>query len=169
MKKFSFLFALVLCAIVFLTSGCSMFRKTGRTRANTLLVAGNYLDSRLLAELAQYRTKQPIVLFSVDLDGSYQMFFIPDAKKDVEPSPVEKFSEIITYVNPKRVVFLGGNDVIPSQYVQEAKKVASTLVLDGDNWSMNAKELGHLMNQGRLQREFDDFKARLDNSELIKE
>ena len=48
------------------------FKREGRTRAHTLMITGNYLDSRLLVELAQHRTKQPILLLSPDGFENYQ-------------------------------------------------------------------------------------------------
>ncbi len=151
----------VLCAVIAFSTSCTLFRRTGRTKADTLLVTGNYLDARLLAELAQYHTKQPVIIFSTDIDETLQMYYIPTSQKEVEPAPTEQFSELITFLNPKRIVFIGGSLIVPQNFVDEARKLAPTLVLDSEDWSNNAKELGHLLRQGRLQREFDDYRKRL--------
>ena len=155
----------ILAAVLACTVGCAAFRREGRTQADTLLVTGNYLDCRLLCELAQYRTKQPVILFSSDLDGSQQMFFLPTPQKP-DITPADKFGELITFVNPKRVVVVGGSAVVPEKYIEEAKALCTVLIIDGSDPSKCAKELGHLLNQNRLQRDFDDFKARLNDREL---
>ena len=95
-----------LCAAIALLSSCALFRQEGRTKVDTLLVTGNYLDARLITELAQYHTKQPVVIFSTDIDETLQMYFIPTSQKEAEPAPTEQFSELITHLNPKRVVFV---------------------------------------------------------------
>ena len=155
-----------LCAAIALLSSCALFRQEGRTKVDTLLVTGNYLDARLITELAQYHTKQPVVIFSTDIDETLQMYFIPTSQKEAEPAPTEQFSELITHLNPKRVVFVGGSLIVPQNFVDEAKKISTTLVLDSDNWSENAKELGHLLRQRRLQREYDDYRKRLNERGL---
>lgn len=166
MKNFRSLALVATCAILAFACGCSLFRGSGRTKADTLLVTGNYRDSRLLCRFAQYYTKQPIILFSSDIDGSLQMFFIPTYQKAAEASPSESFTDLISLVNPKRVIFIGGDEYVPSKYVDEARKVAPTLVLDSTDWSANARELGRILKRGRLQRIYDDYRNRMDERGL---
>ncbi|MBP1582429.1 MAG: hypothetical protein J6866_00605 [Victivallales bacterium] len=143
-------------------ASCSAFRREGRTQAETLLVTGNYLDCRLLCELAQYRIKQPVILFSTDLDGSTQMFFLPTPQKP-DINPADKFGDLITFVNPKRVVIVGGAAAVPEKYIEVAKSLSTVHIIDGHDPSKCAKELGFLLNQKRLHRDFDDFKARMND------
>ena len=45
------------------------FKRSGRVRATSLIVVGNYMEPRLLAEIAQYYSKQPVLVISPDLDA----------------------------------------------------------------------------------------------------
>ena len=81
------------------------FKRSGRVRASSLIVVGNYMEPRLLAEIAQYYSKQPVLVISPDLDGGHQLFFMPTPAKATTDS-ADQFIEIVKHVNPKRIIVL---------------------------------------------------------------
>lgn len=136
------------------------FKSNGRVKASTLLLAGNYVDSRLLAELAQYYSKQPVVMVSPDVDGGEQLFFMPAVNEATPVSP-DEFMDIVTYVNPRRIVVLGGNDFVPRKYVDLARGKFQVITLDSSNWADNAASLGEILNRAKLRQQFEEYKANL--------
>ena len=77
------------------------FKRSGRVKASSLIVVGNYMEPRLLAEIAQYYSKQPVLVISPDIDGrSHQLFFMPTPAKATTDN-ADQFIEIVKHVNPK--------------------------------------------------------------------
>jgi len=163
MKKLSTLLCLVMFLSIFTFTACSAFRREGRTRAHTLMITGNYMNSRLLCDLAQYRTKQPILLFSLDADRSQQIYYLPAPPK-VEPIRNEEFVDMVSFINPKRVVIVGGSDYVPQEYIDKVSARFPVMIYNSDDWEQNARMLGDLLNQRGLRKEFVDSKARLAKS-----
>ncbi|MBP5671729.1 MAG: hypothetical protein J6X49_05020 [Victivallales bacterium] len=136
------------------------FKREGRTRAHTLMVTGNFVDARLLAELAQHRTKQPIILLSPDGFQNYQLFFMPPGDKAVvEPS--DNFLSLVDFINPRRIVILGDVNYVPQTFIDKAREKHTVFVLNSSDWSKNADALGDLLKQPKLTRLYEDYRKRL--------
>jgi len=159
MKKKILLFLAL--ALMFVFSGCAAFRGEGRIRASNLLITGNYFNSRLLCELAQYKTKQPILLFSLDADGVYQLFYLPASGKVTEVA-LEDYTDMVSFINPKRIIVVGDNTYAPQKYVDIARNCNYPIQeVTSNSWENNAKAMGELLNQRGLLRDFLDTKAKL--------
>ena len=165
MKKLSVSLAVVfLCmtALVF-TSSCQKLRQnTSRARVNTLLVTGNYLKPRLLCELAQYRSKQPILLVQSDPDnaeGTARLFYLPGSgSQESEEISATQFTDFLDFLNPKKVVFVGNEDeCYPMDFVYQARsKNFRVLTISGNDWDKTAQLLGECMRISRLARDYRD-------------
>ncbi|MBO4344413.1 MAG: hypothetical protein J5833_01580 [Victivallales bacterium] len=138
------------------------FKRSGRVKASSLMITGNYVDSRLLAELAQHYSKQPLLVISPDVDGGYQLFFMPATKEAKAVSP-DEFVDIIEFVGPKRIIILGNESFVPMKFVDQARANYSIISLDSDNWSKNAAALGDLLKIEKLQTLFDEYKKNIDS------
>jgi len=138
------------------------FKRDGRVKASSLMITGNYVDSRLLAELAQYYSKQPLLVISPDVDGGYQLFFTPATKKATAISP-DEFIDIIKYINPKRIIVIGNDSYVPMKFVDQARADYSIISLDSDNWSKNAAALGDLLKIEKLPTLFEEYKKNIDS------
>ena len=138
------------------------FKRNGRVKASSLMITGNYMESRLLAELAQYYSKQPLLVISPDVDGGYQLFFIPAVNEATAVSP-DEFTEIIKYINPKRIIVIGNDSFVPMKFVDQARADYSIITLDSDNWSKNAAALGELLKIEKLQTLFEEYRKNIDS------
>jgi hypothetical protein len=167
MKKVLYLFPVALALLMFSSTGCSAFRREGRTRAHTLMITGNYMNSRLLCDLAQYKTKQPILLFSLDADQSQQIFFMPASSK-VQQINADEFVDIVSFINPKRIVVVGGNEYVPQSFIDQIRGKFPVMTFNSEDWALNARMLGDLLNQRGLLKEFEDSKERLAKSGVLK-
>lgn len=165
MKKrltFALALAVIFAAIDATALTLNPFKRAGRVKAETLIIAGNFVYSRLLADLSQYYSKQPILLVSPDVDGTEQLFFMPSDSK-VLPMGPDEFMEAVEYVDPKRIIILGGDDYVPRKFIDLARAKYSVITLDSDNWSNNAAALGELLKIKKLQAQFDGYKDSLQN------
>ncbi len=138
------------------------FKRNGRVQATSLIITGNYVDSRLLAEISQHYSKQPMLVISPDVDGGYQLFFMPAVKQASAISP-DEFMDIIKYVNPKRIIVLGNDSFVPVKFIDQARNDYSIISLDSDNWTKNAAALGELLKIEKLPTLFNEYKKNIDS------
>jgi len=136
------------------------FRRNSRARAETLMITANVLNSRLLAELAQVRTKQPIVLFSPDVDGTQRVFYMIDGNKAVDIGE-GNFLETVAFINPKRIVVLGGTDYVPKQFVDLLRADYSVIILDSTDWEKNAQVLGEWLDHRSLVKQYREYSDKI--------
>ncbi|MBQ7650613.1 MAG: hypothetical protein IJS15_06615 [Victivallales bacterium] len=138
------------------------FKRNGRVKASSLMITGNYVDSRLLAELAQHYSKQPLLVISPDVDGGYQLFFIPTSNEATAIRP-DEFAEIIKYINPKRIIVIGNDSFVPMKFVDQARTDYAIISLDSDNWSKNAAALGELLKIEKLPALFEEYRKNINS------
>ncbi len=166
MKK-SRVFCAVIAMAIFLTAISASaltfnpFKRAGRVKANNLIISGNFVYSRLLADLAQYYSKQPVLLISPDVDGSHQIYYLPSGTK-ATPVNADEFQGIVEYVNPKKVIVLGGEDFVPRKFVDLARAKYSVIIIDSDDWNRNAATLGDLLKADKLAVQFKEYRKNLE-------
>ena len=130
-------------------------------RVDTLLITGNYAKSRLLAELFQRETKQPILLISTEGVGNDQMFFLPSVPEAMALEPT-KYAEWVEYLQPARIVILGDEAFVAQSYVDQVRSRFPTVVLNSRNWLDNAKALGGLIKDRTLAKRYGSYFEKLD-------
>lgn len=128
---------------------------------DTLIVTGNFAEPRLLAEVAQYKTKQPLIVISPEGDGDH-IYYLPYKKNEAIELTREEYVEFIeTMLRPKRIVFLGGEEMIDPKYIEPVRKNYTSLVLKGDDWGRNAKQMGKIMRCWTLRRTYTKARAKV--------
>lgn len=84
---------------------------------HTLVITGNYVEPRLIADLIQVENGQPYLLVPNGLDN--RIWFMPNKRTDkntpiaVQPNNVREF---ISVMRPQRVVILGDEKFVPASY-----------------------------------------------------
>ena len=120
---------------------------------DTLMVTGNYAKPRLLAEMAQRDTNLPILVISQESSGD-KLFYLPPSPKAM---PIQKgrYMEFIdVMMRPKRIVFVGDEKYVPSDYIQKVKEKYPTIIVSGNDWIENAGQLGGIVHSSGLKKEF---------------
>ncbi|NMA48063.1 MAG: hypothetical protein GX945_16025 [Lentisphaerae bacterium] len=168
-RGMSLIVLFVLFAVTASTYAVSLnpFRRNARARAETLMITANVLDSRLLAELAQVRTKQPIILLSPDVDGTQRVFYMIDGGKAVDIGEAN-FLETVGFINPKRVVVLGGADYVPRQFVEPLRDNYSVITLDSADWNKNAQVLGEWLDHRSLAKQYREYSEKISQADAGK-
>ena len=127
--------------------------RSAKNRVDSLIITGNYAKSRLLAELVQYRTKQPVLLVSPTREGGMKLYFLPSGLEAMELDGV-KYEEFVDFLQPKRIVFLGDEDYLPASYVDALRDQHSTVIVNGKNWQKNADMTARLFRCRLLARDY---------------
>ena len=166
-KKSVFLgLASAICLALFLTTSCASLKdkitkRDSRPPIKVVMVTGNYTEPRLICELAQYRNQAPLIIFNpADGDAEPRMFYL-SGNKQAEEIPSADFEKILSFLNPKVVVFLGGETFCPKKYIEMASNQFRVYTITGPDWVKNAQSMGDILDQSRLLREYKDAMERL--------
>jgi hypothetical protein len=131
-------------------------------RVETLLVTGNFAKSRLLAELYQRQTRQPLLLISPEDGGKDQLFCLFTTPAEATAMEPAKYAEWIDYLHPTRIIFLGDTTVVPQSYIDQVRGRFPTVVLNSRDWLDNAKALGSLIKDKSLAGLYGSYFEKLD-------
>ena len=105
--------------------------KMPEKNVNTLIVVGNYRKPRMLAELVQVETKQPILLVPSNSDG--KIFFMP-AKDQTMPIELEDLKDFIKYLKPGKLIVLGDKRYVPEKYLKTIDPSQTVISVTNKDW-----------------------------------
>ena len=129
----------------------------------TVIVARNSFKSQTLAELIQFRTNQPILLYSGDGD---LFFYGPDKKKMLKIKK-QDVSDFIAFVHPKYMLVLGSDKHVPSGLVRKINPIKKKYVLSDKNWNKIAWRAEEIMGLSGLATEFAKKMKALEDGRII--
>ena len=132
-----------------------------KNRVDTLMITGNYSKSRLLAELAQHETKQPIILIDPKASGTPQLFFMPSTPEAMAFDN-GKYKEFVEFLQPARIVFLGDTSFVPQRYIDEVRASYPTVVINSEDWRKNAKALATVLKYKKLPKLYAGYLDKLE-------
>jgi len=138
---------------------------SSKDRVDALVITGNYAKSRLLAELVQQKTKQPIMLISPTDQGDTELFFLPSAPEAMA-LPAEKYVEFVDFLKPKRLVFLGDDAYVPPAYLEMLRDSYPTVVVTSNDWQKNAEALAEMFECRKLAKDYAAYLAQLEEASL---
>jgi len=125
-----------------------------------LIVTTNYLQSRLLAELIQHHTGQPVLLLPTGKEKSSIYVIGPDQKSfELKDSEYKSFVETL---HPQTVVFLGNETYAPQEYVDQVKEGLTVTPIRNDDWVKIAKSAGDLLKIDGLGEEYQEYLDKFD-------
>ena len=138
-----------------------------------LIVTGNYSKPRILAELIQKTTGQPILLLPfVSENGSQNIFFMPpDNRGKALTVPYNAMTNFINFLNPKMIIVLGNQNYVPDVYYKMIPdKNKPVIRVTCDDWVKNGNILGRLLNLSNLGSDYEKLLKELqDNTNYQRE
>ena len=155
MKKSLFFVVALTLALSVKAMTWNPFKREGRVKPNTVILTGNYDESRILAELAQFYTRQPVVLVSKNEDGTTKVFYMPNIKEASEID-AKDFVDLVNHIAPKRVIVLGNSDYVPANFIEQIRDKYPVIQIDGADWSKNAGTLALIIEEKSLKSKFDE-------------
>jgi len=128
-------------------------RFSSENRVDALLVVGNYLEPRLLAELVQSKTKQPLLIVSPEAVGTTKLFFMP-WDPPAHELPASDYLGFVSLLNPKQVVFIGDDVYMPRPYVDQLRGRFPIVTVASGDWQKDAKALAEMFGCRNVPKAF---------------
>ncbi len=123
-----------------------------RMTIKTLTILKNYRSPRILADIIQRRTAQPYILLPAN--EKEEILFVPGRGMPFMGITQRQLAKFVKFINPKKIMILGGDSYVPSKYKEMFKENAFTVVFDSKQWWKNAEKAELFLNMKELKREF---------------
>jgi hypothetical protein len=156
-------------ALVLAASTAAAALKNDEKTVSTVIVTGNTVESRLLAELIQRHTKQPILF--IDHLTPRVMSFAP-AQEEVEEGEeplnnvlkieTKEYSNFINFAHPEQVVFLGNPDHTPKYFKEKLNPAIKSYAIDNRDWMIVASQAEELFGISGLLEEYKEAIQKLE-------
>ncbi len=137
--------------------------KMPEKNVNTLIIVGNYRKPRLLADLIQSETKQPILLIPSDTDG--QIYFMP-AKDETMSIELTDLTDFLKYLKPGKIIVLGDKRYVPENFLKAIDPSQTVISVTNKSWDKIAKTTARIMDLTYLDRRFNKYEAKIESGEL---
>jgi hypothetical protein len=132
---------------------------------NTLVIIGNYRNPRLMADIIQAETNQPILLVPAGSDG--KIFFMP-AKDTTMSIEFDDLRDFIKYLKPERIVVLGDERYVPKKYLKQIAPSQTVISVTNKSWKKIAAMTQEVMNLTYLKRDFAKGEDKIESGELYR-
>jgi hypothetical protein len=130
---------------------------------NTLVITGNYLKPRLMAELIQVEAKQPILLLPSQPGG--MIFFLPSNDTAMEVDSAN-FAKFLKFANPKRIILIGDERYVPESYAKQINPNLTVWRVKNNDWKQVAADAEDLLRLNNLSRDFNRLSDQIDSGRL---
>jgi hypothetical protein len=129
----------------------------------TLVVTGNYTKARVLAELIQGETNQPILL--ITSEGG-KLFFMPGKGPCLEVQDAD-FPKFVKMVNAKQILILGDLRYVPESYTKRMDTNQTVIRVDNKDWYQIAVTVGKILDKTYLASKFKTLSDQIDSGKLF--
>lgn len=140
------------------------FKRPSRD-VRTLIMVGNYTKHRVLAELIQLETSQPILLLPALPNG--KVFFMP-AKKEALEIEDAKFTNFVKFTNPERILVIGDGGPVSQSYIDRIDPYQTKVIVFNKNIEQMAIEIGKILDLTDLADDFAKINKDIDSGKLYK-
>jgi hypothetical protein len=142
----------------------SFFKKD---HPESIIITGNFAKSRLLAELAQMKSKAPILLVSppAEKGGKDRLFFMSTYPK-ARQIPADRLLDFLAVVAPEKLIILGDENFVPVKYTKMVKDRYPTVNIAGNSWMQNAKALAEVIKARSLVKEYRKYLGQMLEREM---
>ncbi len=131
----------------------------------TLIMVGNYTKQRILAELIQQETSQPILLLPAMPGG--KIFFMP-AKKEALEIENAKFTDFVKFTKPERILIIGDGGAVTQSYIDRIDPYQTKILVYNKNMEQAAIEIGKILDLTDLADDFAKLNKDLESGKLYK-
>jgi len=132
-----------------------------------LIIIGNYRQPRLVADLIQNETKQPILV--IPTSGEGDIFFMPADRNDKTLTiKVEDINNFVKFLQPNKILVLGNKKYVPEHYLEHIDSSQTVITVTNKNWASIAKAASRILDLKYLIRDFDAQQKCLNSGKLYR-
>ena len=118
-----------------------------------LIISGNYRQPRIIADLIQNETQQPIIILPSKVDD--KAYFLTGDRSDTTMEVKKKdFTNFVKFCNPDQILVLGGKDYIPEDYLNLIDSKQTIIRISNSYWLEVAKKIQDFFNLTYLVRDY---------------
>jgi hypothetical protein len=161
MKKNNFIVAMAIVGAFSLVNGLLYaeawnwhrpFKTPGRN-IETLVITGNYRQPRLIADLFQNETNQPIIV--LPSDGSDRAYFLSGNRSD-KTLVIEKknFANFVKFCNPKLILIIGDKHYTPDGFIDLINARQTKVRINNKYWLDVVKTIHEFFGLTYIERDF---------------
>ena len=132
-------------------------------KISTLIVTGNYAKPRIIAELIQASTRQPILLLPANnQSGIYFMPPVKDGGKAMK-IPNKEMTNFVNFIGAKQILILGDTNYVPQKYLDKIADTQTVCIIKARNWQKVANAIGKFLNLPNLPGDYNNLAAKMTN------
>ena len=133
-------------------------------KISTLVITGNYAKPRIIAELIQAETRQPILLLPAE--GQDSAYFMPPEKDGGKAMkvPFNELTNFINFVGPKQILVLGNTKYVADKYYDKISKEQTICRITSNNWQRVANTVGKYLNLPNLPGDYKSLSSKMTNN-----
>jgi hypothetical protein len=130
-------------------------------KIDTLVVTGNYAKPRIIAELIQADTRQPILL--TPADGQDSIYFMPPQKDGGKAMkiPENELTNFINFLGVDQILVLGNSKYVPEKYFDKISKEQTISRITSKNWQRIANTVGKYLNIPNLPGDYKTLSQKM--------
>ena len=127
--------------------------KTPGKNIETLIITGNYRQPRIIAELIQNETHQPIIVLPANDDT--KAYFLTGDRSDTTMTIAKKdFTNFVKFANPDKILVIGGKRYIPEDYLDLINPRQTVVRISNTYWLEVAETIQDFFNLTYLVRDY---------------
>ena len=133
-------------------------------KISTLVVTGNYAKPRIIAELIQANTRQPILL--TPASGQDGIYFMPPEKNGGKAMkiPKKELTNFINFTGATQILVLGNSDYVSDKYFEKISKEQTICRITSKNWQRVANTIGRFLNIPNLPGDYEKLSKKMTNN-----
>ncbi|HPN84904.1 MAG TPA: hypothetical protein PK821_06160 [Victivallales bacterium] len=171
MKKLALTLTAVVTAAIMITSvsvsawdWSKPFKGPGKD-VRSLIITGNYTKHRILAELIQLETKQPILLLPAIPGG--KIFFMPARNEALEIEDA-KFTNFVKFTKPEMILIIGDGGPVTQSFIDRIDPYQTKIIVYNKNMEQTAIRIGKILDLTDLAYDFSKIEKDLESGKLYK-
>jgi len=127
--------------------------KTPERNIETLVITGNYRQPRLIADLFQNETNQPIIV--LPSDGSDKAYFLSGNRSDKTLIIDKKdFSNFVKFCNPELILIIGDKHYTPDEFIDLINPKQTQVRIHNKYWLDVVKTIQQFFGLTYIERDF---------------
>jgi hypothetical protein len=123
------------------------------------------MKPRLMADLIQRETKQPILLLPASANG--KIYFIPP-KDETLQVPFEDLQSFIKYLSPGKIIVLGDKKFVLNKFIDQIDPAQTVVKIENEKWQKIAAMVSNILNLTFLEQNYKKCEAKIESGELYR-